>query len=99
MTRTELNDQRPFQIVPCEPPGIGAKKVQEIFETRFRTTYLVNAIALECAGVDLDICTISINSSALEVACPPPGHRRKIRKILETITPSTYIGSGVGVEG
>jgi hypothetical protein len=60
--------------VACPPPGIGAKKFQEISETKFRTTHLVSAIALERAGVDLDICTIiSINGSALEVACPPPG--------------------------
>jgi hypothetical protein len=59
--------------VVCGAPGIGAKKFQEVSETRFRTTYLFSAIALERAGVDLDICTIGKNSSALEVACPPPG--------------------------
>ena len=53
------------------------EKVQENSETRFRTTYLVSTIALEHAGVDLEICTKSINSSTLEVACPPPGIRAK----------------------
>jgi hypothetical protein len=61
--------------VACGPPGIGAKKVQETSESRFCTTYIASAVALENACVDLDIdnCTISINSSTLEVACPPPG--------------------------
>jgi hypothetical protein len=38
-----------------------------------------SAVALECAVVDLDIyTTISTNSSALEVACSPPGIGAKI---------------------
>jgi hypothetical protein len=75
--------------VPCPPPEIGAKKVQEISESRFRTTYIISDVALERAGVDLHngghATAISagvdpgghataINNSALEVACPPPGH-------------------------
>jgi hypothetical protein len=65
--------------VACPPPGIGAKKVQENSETRFCTTYIASAVALESAGVDLDICTVSsINSTALEVACPAPGIGAKI---------------------
>jgi hypothetical protein len=50
--------------VACPPRGIGAKKVQESSETRFRTTYIASAVALERAGVDLGICTKSMNSSA-----------------------------------
>jgi hypothetical protein len=75
-----INSNRSALEVACSPPGIGigAKKVQEISETRFRTTYRASAVALENAGVDLDICTISINCSALEVACPPPGIGAKI---------------------
>jgi hypothetical protein len=42
-------------------------------ETNFGITYIAGGVALENAGVDLDIYTISINSSSLEVACPPPG--------------------------
>jgi hypothetical protein len=34
-----------------------------------------------------DLGAFGINRAALEVACPPPGHGRKIRKFLETITP------------
>jgi hypothetical protein len=68
--------------VACPPPGIGAKKVQETSETRFCTTYISSgSVALENACVDLDICTISFNSSALEVACPPPGHRASSGKL------------------
>jgi hypothetical protein len=59
--------------VACPPPGIGAKKVQEISETRFCTTYIASTIAIEHAGVDLGTCTAGINSATLEVACPPPG--------------------------
>jgi hypothetical protein len=64
--------------VGCPPPGIEAKKVQENSETRFRTTYILSAIALERTGVDLDIRNISKHSSSLEVACPPPGIGTKI---------------------
>jgi hypothetical protein len=67
------------------PPGIGAKKVQEIYESRFRTTYIISDVALERAGVDLNSALISINSSALEVACPPPGiGAKKVQESLET---------------
>jgi hypothetical protein len=78
MIRAKLGKRRSFEIVSCGPPGIGAKKVHEISETRFCSTYIVSAVALERAGVDLYICTISINSSALEVACPPPEIGTKI---------------------
>ena len=56
-------------------------------EQRFGSTYKGGGVALEGAVVDLRIGTIGINSSALEVACGPPGHGRKIKKFLETITP------------
>jgi hypothetical protein len=49
------------------------RKDKEISQNSFGTTYSVGSVALESAGVDLDICTIGINSSTLEVACPPPG--------------------------
>jgi hypothetical protein len=79
MIRAKLSGRWPFEIIPCGPPGIGAKKVQEISETKFRTTYFVSAVVLERAGVNLDICPFSINnSSTLEVACPPPGIGAKI---------------------
>jgi hypothetical protein len=64
--------------VACPPPGNGAKKVQETSEPRFCTTYIGSTVALENAGVDLDICILRKNSSALEVACPPPGIGAKI---------------------
>ena len=84
--------------VACPPPGYGGKKVQEIPETRFCTTYTGSAVALERAGVDLDVCIISKNSSALEVACPPPGQEKFQESSAGHHSP-TYIGaSGVALE-
>ena len=60
-------------MVPCDPPGIGAKKVQESSETNFGITYFRSSVGLESGVVDLHIGIISFNSSALEVACRPPG--------------------------
>jgi hypothetical protein len=56
------------------PPGIGAKKVQEISENKIIITYIEGSVALEHAVVNLHIGIISINSSTLEVACSAPGH-------------------------
>jgi hypothetical protein len=39
---------------------------------------VASAVALEDAGVDLDICISGSNSATLEVACPPPGIGAKI---------------------
>jgi hypothetical protein len=60
--------------VACPPPGIGAKKVQEISQIIFGTTYTTGTVAVERAVVDLHIPTTDPNGSALEVACPPPGN-------------------------
>jgi hypothetical protein len=50
------------------------QKFQENSEARFRTTYRFTAIAVENGVVDLHIRTFaSINSTALEVVCHPPG--------------------------
>jgi hypothetical protein len=55
------------------------QKYKENSQNSFGTTYSVGSVALENAGIDLDICTISgRNSSTLEVACPPPGIGAKI---------------------
>jgi hypothetical protein len=65
--------ERKFQTV------LLVENARNFLENSFGTTYIGSgSVALECAGVDLDICTKSINSSALEVACPPPGIRAKI---------------------
>jgi hypothetical protein len=48
-------------------------------------THLGSVIAFKHAVVDLRSALININSSALEVACPPPGHRGKFRKFLLTV--------------
>jgi hypothetical protein len=80
--RATLAEQRFVEDVPRGPPGIGAKKVQESSRNNFGSTYIGGSVAVKSAGVDLDICIISINSPALEVACPPPGHREISGKFL-----------------
>ena len=35
MIRAKLRERWSFEIVPCDPPGIGAKKVQESSKTSF----------------------------------------------------------------
>jgi hypothetical protein len=55
------------------------EKFQEISVSENHRTYLVRFIRDETRGMDLHVSTAgSINSSALEVACPPPGIRAKI---------------------
>jgi hypothetical protein len=64
------------------------RKIRKVLAEHLVTTYSVGSVALERGAVDLHIGPIvGKNSPALEVACPPPGHGRKIKKILETITP------------
>jgi hypothetical protein len=53
------------------------EKSGKFSKQRFGSAYIASAVALENAGVDLDIYTTSINSSALKVACGPPGIRAK----------------------
>jgi hypothetical protein len=58
------------------PAGNLTKESSGKFWNRFKTTYSAAAggcVALEYAVVDLDIGTIGIHSSTLEVVCPPPG--------------------------
>ena len=61
--------------VACPPPGIGAKKFQEISVDHHSSTYPISVfIALKNAGVDLDICTQGLDCSTLlvpVVACSP----------------------------
>jgi hypothetical protein len=54
------------------------RKCKEISQNNFRNTYMASDVALENTGVDLDFCARSKNSSALEVACGPPGIGAKI---------------------
>jgi hypothetical protein len=72
--------------VACPPPGIGARKIQESSQRSFGITYIGGRVALEGAIIDLNIGTTSpsINSSALEVACPPPGHRENSGKFCSS---------------
>ena len=67
------------KIVPCDPPGIGVKKIQESSQNSFGITYIACSVALEGAVMDVHIGTTGgINSSALGVPCPPPGIGAKI---------------------
>jgi hypothetical protein len=61
--------------VACDPPGIGAEKSAEIIRTALElwSSYAFGSVALECAVVDLHGALPNINSTALGVACPPPG--------------------------
>jgi hypothetical protein len=56
------------------------------------TTYIEGSVALEHGVIDLHDGTIlSINSSTLEVACPPPGiGAKKVQGKSRKHRPSTY---------
>jgi hypothetical protein len=51
------------------------RKFQRNFKEQNRFTYSSDSVAFECAVVDLHNAFIKINSAALGVTCPPPGHR------------------------
>jgi hypothetical protein len=70
-----------LQVVACPPPGIGAEITRNFFEQPWNHLHNNQQRCSECAVMDLHIGTMRINSSALEVACPP-GHRGKFRKIM-----------------
>jgi hypothetical protein len=48
--------------------------VREISRNSFGGTYFGGSVAFKRAVVDLNSANPSKNGSALEVACPPPGH-------------------------
>jgi hypothetical protein len=59
--------------------GNWSEKCKEVSQNSFGITYTATSVALESAVMDLHIgITISINSSALEIACPTPGIGAKI---------------------
>jgi hypothetical protein len=73
--------RRQFHVVRRELE----RNFKEASENSIGITYIGSgsSVALEGAIVDLDIGTASINSSALQVACPPPGIRADVsRKCL-----------------
>jgi hypothetical protein len=79
-------------------PRPDIEQVQESSADHQLSTYISSgAVREEYGVVDLYVGTTGINSTALEVACPPPGHGRKIRKILETITPQLTLPPAVFV--
>jgi hypothetical protein len=70
--------------VACPPPRTDIEKVHEFSSDNHSYSYPIGSVVLKCAVVNLHngtshVRTIpSINSSALEVACPPPGIGVKI---------------------
>jgi hypothetical protein len=66
-----------LRVVVCPAPGIGAEN-QDISQNSFGYTYTGGSVAPENTVMHLHIATIGINSSTLEVACPPPGIGAKI---------------------
>jgi hypothetical protein len=82
-------------------PRPDIEKVHQISTDDDSYTY-PGSVALEYAVVDLHNGTsLSMNSSALEVACGPPGIKAKIsRKFLGTCFGVTYkFSSNVALEG
>jgi hypothetical protein len=55
--------------------GIGAEKSSKEGSRKGHNSSYTDRVALEDGVVDLHIGTIGIKSSALEVACGPPGDR------------------------
>jgi hypothetical protein len=66
--------------------GNWSENLKENSRNSIGITYIVCGVGLECAVINLEIPVIDANGTALEVACGPPGHGRKLRKILETGT-------------
>jgi hypothetical protein len=77
-----------------------SRKAKEGFRKCHSSSYTNGRVALEDGVVDLHIGTIlNINSSALEVACPPPGVGAK--KIQQSSLKSfgiTYMGGSVALD-
>jgi hypothetical protein len=58
--------------------GNWSKKVREISQNSFGSTYFVGSVAFKRAVVDLNSAVIRKNGSTLEVACEPPGIGAKL---------------------
>jgi hypothetical protein len=80
-------------------PAGTSRKVQEIYWAWNYEKYLSRFIRDKTRGIDPDIGTnIGINSSALKVGCPPPGHGGKFREISQNRVGTTYVFSTIAVE-
>jgi hypothetical protein len=82
------------------PAGNWSRKVREISKNGFGTTEYLGSVALESAVMDLDNRIIGRDSSALEVACGPPGiGAKKFQESSRRKQPvTTYIASSVALE-
>jgi hypothetical protein len=77
-------------------PHRDIEKNQETSADHHSSTYDASGVAREYAGVDLHIRTShGINSSALEVVCPAPGHREIFQESSASHHSSTYSGGDV----
>jgi hypothetical protein len=79
------------------PPGIGAKISRTFLENSFGISYISGTVAIECTVVDLHIGALSINGSALGVACPARTWKKNQGNSRGPQS-STYVASGVGVK-
>jgi hypothetical protein len=64
--------------VACPPPEIGAKIQGNFSDNKSGITYTGRSVAFKSAVINLEITISNCNSSALEVACPPPEIGTKI---------------------
>ena len=75
-------EQRPFKGSCMSPPG-NWKNNQEISVYHQSSTYPGSGVALEGTGVDLDVCTLRINCSALlSWMFRPPDIERKFQLVI-----------------
>ena len=75
------------------------EKFQKFYVSKNHGTYLIRFIRDKTRGMDLYIGRLSLNSTALEVACPPPGIGAKNSRNFRNSIGVTYRSSSVAFEG
>jgi hypothetical protein len=66
----------------CMWPAGNSENFNKMSRNNLRITYNWSGVAFECAGVYLHSALIDINSSGLQVVCPPPGIGTQIEIVL-----------------
>jgi hypothetical protein len=89
--------------VPCSPPGIGAKIQGNFWENKSGITYItvvrvIDFVAFKSAVRNLEIAISDTNSTALEVACSPPGISENFNEFSRNIIVTTYSAGNVALE-
>ena len=65
------------------PAGNLSEEISGKFsDNSFVSTYIGGGVALKCGAVDHHSAARNINTSALEVACPPPGIGANLRQFF-----------------